>query len=59
MRAENVTHGRKFKQEMKKITLLLYFILVKVNDLHLKCFVSQLFVPTGTQECTVVDCIGT
>lgn len=53
-----MTHGKKFIQEMKKITLLLYFILVKVNDLHLKCFVNQLFVPMGTQGRTVVDCTG-
>lgn len=49
MRAANATRGRKFIWEMKKITLLLYFILVKVNDFYLKCFVNQLFVPMGTQ----------
>lgn len=53
-----MTHGRKFIQEMKMITLLLYFILVKVNNLHLKCFVNQLLVPTGTQGHRVVDCTG-
>lgn len=58
MKAENVTNGRKFIQEMKKITMLLYFIVVKVNGLHLKCFVNQLFVPVGTQGHTVVEGIG-
>lgn len=41
------------------ITLLLYFFLVKVNDLHFKSFVNQLFVSTRTQGHTVNDCIGT
>lgn len=51
-------HGRKFIQEMKKITLLFYFVLVKVNDLHLNCFVNQQLVLKGVQGHTVLDYIG-
>lgn len=43
MRDETVMLGRKGFKKIKKRTLLLCFGLVKVGDLHLKCFVSQFF----------------
>ena len=41
MRDGSVTHGRKFIPEIKTITLLLCFILGKMNDLHWQWFWIQ------------------
>lgn len=44
MRDGNVMHERKVIQEIKKITLLLCFIPVKVNDLHWQWFMNPVFI---------------
>lgn len=44
MRDGNVMHERKLIQEIKKITSLLCFIPVKVNDLLWKWFMNLVFI---------------